>query len=79
MSVSYTHLVSGGILGGIRGGIRFNSPSKTAKSWQGKDDYPGIDDYVDVNMHKGDIPVSYTHLVMDEIIAELAKIGANLR
>jgi len=51
----FSGIVSGGILGGISGGIRFNSPSKTAKSWQGKDDYPGIDDYVDVNMHKGDI------------------------
>ena len=51
----FSGIVSGGILGGISGGIRFNSPFKTAKSWQGKDDYPGIDDYVDVNMHKGDI------------------------
>ena len=51
----FSGIVSGGILGGISGGIRFNSPSKTAKSWQGKYDYPGIDDYVDVNMHKGDI------------------------
>ena len=42
----FSGIVSGGILGGISGGIRFNSPSKTAKSWQGKDDYPGIDDLI---------------------------------
>ena len=50
-----TGALSGGILGGIMGGLQFKSPAKTAQSWQGKDDYPGIDDYVDMNMHKGDI------------------------
>ena len=51
----FTGALSGGIMGGIMGGLQFKSPAKTAQSWQGKDDYPGIDDYVDMNMHKGDI------------------------
>ena len=51
----FSGALSGGIMGGIVGGLQFKSPAKTAQSWQGKDDYPGVDDYVDMNMHKGDI------------------------
>ena len=51
----FSGAISGGIMGGIMGGLQFKSPAKTAQSWQGKDDYPGVDDYVDMNMHKGDI------------------------
>ena len=51
----FSGALSGGIMGGIIGGLQFKSPAKTAQSWQGKDDYPGVDNYVDMNMHKGDI------------------------
>ena len=51
----FSGALSGGIMGSIVGGLQFKSPAKTAQSWQGKDDYPGVDDYVDMNMHKGDI------------------------
>ena len=51
----FSGALSGGIMGGIIGGVQFKSPAKTAQSWQGKDDYPGVDNYVDMNMHKGDI------------------------
>ena len=47
--------VFGGIFGGIMGGVQFKSPSQTAKSWQGTDDYPGIDNYVDINVKKGTV------------------------
>ena len=51
----FSGAITGGIMGGIMGGLQFKSPAKTAQSWQGKDDYPGVDDYVDINMHEGDI------------------------
>ena len=41
----FSGILSGGIIGGISGGLQFKI----------NDFHSGIDDYVDVNMHKGDI------------------------
>lgn len=57
LMAGFSGALSGGIMGGIMGGVQFKlkSPANTAKSWQGQGDYPGVDNYTDINMHKGDI------------------------
>lgn len=55
LSSGISGVISGGITGGIMGALTFQSPSSTAQSWQGSDDYPGIDSYQDVTVQKGTV------------------------
>lgn len=55
ISSGISGIISGGITGGIMGALTFHSPSSTAQSWQGSDDYPGIDNYTDITVHKGTV------------------------
>lgn len=44
-----------GKVGKIHGANKVKSPSAIAKSWQGSGKYPGIDDYEDIILKKGDV------------------------
>ncbi|MEE0675880.1 MAG: hypothetical protein UCN61_08480 [Ruminococcus sp.] len=55
ISSGISGIISGGITGGIMGALTFQSPSSTAQSWQGSDDYPGIDNYKDITVRKGTV------------------------
>ncbi|RFM25567.1 RHS repeat domain-containing protein, partial [Deminuibacter soli] len=53
------------------------SPSAVARSWQGKGDYPGIDDYIDVTLKKGSFVYGGLPGPSNYFTSATAVIGAN--
>lgn len=53
-----------------------HSPSEQAQAWQGKGDYPGVDDHKDITLKKGTV-VYGSYVVKEDTPAAIGVTKAN--